>query len=141
MVERNPTVRNQLSSWREAGLSWRQVAGISKPETGESVRQRLADRHLLLRDLLLDTVTELDLTYDAVSQYLDQTERSLPHAQWLDERTGYVLKRYEYAVSQLLEQAISGVTAPSPPRIREVVKPLFVSPPPAKSFLQRLLGG
>jgi hypothetical protein len=123
--------------------SWRDVAGISEPGTsGEAgVRQRLAARHGTLRDLLTDTIAELDLSYYAVSQYLDQGERSMTHKQWLDERTGHVLKRYEYGVAHLVEQAMGSVTTPEQPRIREVVKPVYIAPPPRKSFLQQLFGG
>ncbi len=96
-----------------------------------------------LRDLLLDTIAELDLSYYAVSQYLDQGEgeRSLLHAQLLDERAGSVIRRYEYAVARLLEQEMAGVTSNQQPRIREVVKPIYLAPPARTSWLHRLLFG
>jgi hypothetical protein len=121
--------------------SWRQVAGISEQGTGERVRHRLADRHRLLRQLLLDTIAELDVTYSAVDTYLDNGNRSALHAQCLDERAGSATRRYEYAVSRLLEQAVLSVTAPQEPRIREVVRTVYVAPPPRKSLLRQLLFG
>jgi len=130
-----PDTHNRLSSWR-------QVAGISEPGTGERVRHRLADRHRLLRQLLLDTIAELDVTYYAVNAYFDNGTRSLLHAQLLDERGGAALRRYEYAVARLLEQAMAGVTREEQPRIREVgKKEVSIAPPPRKSLLQQLLFG
>jgi hypothetical protein len=120
--------------------SWRQVAGISEPETGERVRERLARRHRLLRDLLLDTIAELDLSYYAVSQYLDQGERSVPHEEWLDERTAYALGVYERAVAEALRMATRNGLEDLP-REREVVRTVYIAPPPAKSWLHRLLFG
>jgi hypothetical protein len=121
--------------------SWRQVAGISEPATGGIVRHRLADRHRLLRQLLLDTIAELDVTYSAVNAYLDNGNRSALHTQLLDERAGSAARRYEYAVARLLEQAVLSVTTPQEPRIREVVKPIYIAPPPRKSLLRQLLFG
>jgi hypothetical protein len=116
--------------------SWRQVAGISEPGTGESVREHLAEAHRTLRSLLIDTIVELDITYYEVNAYLDSGNRSLLHAQWLDERAGYVLTRHEYAVIHLLEQAMGAVASPQPP----VVKTVYLAPPPPKSWWQRLFG-
>jgi hypothetical protein len=129
-----PEAHNRLSSWR-------QVAGISEPATGGTVRHRLADRHRLLQQLSLDTIAELDVTYSAVDTYLDNGNRSALHAQCLDERAGSATRRYEYAVSRLLEQAVLSVTAPQEPRIREVVRTVYVAPPPRKSLLRQLLFG
>jgi hypothetical protein len=129
-----PDAHNKLSSWRH-------VAGISEPGIGESVRERLADRHRMLRLLLLDTIAELDVTFYAVDAYFTQGERSDLHEQLLNERTGSALRRYEYAVARLLEQAVISVTAPEQPRIREVVKPVYLAPPPRKSWLQQFLCG
>jgi hypothetical protein len=138
--------RQQRGSRPSRLSSWRHVAeGVepprSQPGTGESIRHRLADRHRLLRQLLLDTIAELDVTYSAVDAYLDNGNRSALHTQLLDERAGAATRRYEYAVSRLLEQAVIQVTAPPEPRIREVIKPVYVAPPPAKSLLHKLLFG
>jgi hypothetical protein len=138
---------HKRGSQRESGsqtsrlASWRQVAGISEPGTGERVRQRLADRHGTLRDLLTDTIADLDLTYALLDAHFAAGQRSVLHAQLLHERAGSATRRYEYAVARLLDQAVISVTDPTEPRIREVEKPIYVAPPPAKSWLHKLLFG
>jgi hypothetical protein len=135
-----PERHTQLASWRKEVGGEVSEPPLTQPDKARMVREHLASQHRLFRELLLDTVAELDLSYDAVSQYLDQEERSVPHAQWLDERTGYVLGVYERAVAEALRMATRNGLEDRP-REREVVRTIYLAPPPQKSWFQQLLWG
>jgi hypothetical protein len=138
MPERNHDLKRRLSSWRD-------TAGISEPsplrggEAGE-VRERMRSQNSVLRTLLLDTVAEIDTTLYALDSYLDQGNRSALHEQRLDERTASALHTYERAVARVLDQGI-GAASHDPPREREVIKTVYIQPPPSKPWWKRILGG
>jgi hypothetical protein len=58
----------------------------------------------------------------------------------LDERTGSALYTYERAVARVLERGI-GITLQDLPQEREVVRTVYLSPPPAKPWYKRIFGG
>jgi hypothetical protein len=71
---------------------------------------------------------------------LDQGNRSALHEQRLDERTASALHTYERAVARVLDQGI-GAASHDPPREREVIKTVYIQPPPSKPWWKRILGG
>jgi hypothetical protein len=121
--------------------SWRRSAGVveSSPDTGE-VRQHMRAQNSLLRTLLLDTVAEIDTTLYALDSYFDQGDRSVMHEERLDERTASALYTYERAVARVLEQGI-GNALRDLPKEREVIRTVYLSPPPAKPWYKRIFGG
>jgi cob(I)alamin adenosyltransferase len=95
----------------------------------------------LLRTLLLDTVAEIDTTLDELEDYMDQGNRSALREQRLDERTASALHTYERAVARVLERSISDALRDLP-KEREVIKTVYLSPPPPpKPWYQRIFGG
>ena len=134
MYENNPELQRRLSSWRRS-------AGMveSSPDTGE-VREHMRSQNSVLRTLLLDTVAEIDTTLYAVDDYFDKGDRSVMHEQRLDERTASALYTYERAVARVLERGISDALRDLP-REREVIKHVYLSPPPAKPWWKRIFGG
>jgi hypothetical protein len=130
----NPDLQRRLSSWRRS-------AGVveSSPDTG-AVREHMRSQNSVLRTLLLDTVAEIDTTMYALDSYLDQGERSIVHEQRLEERTASALHTYERAVARVLERGID-ITLRDLPREREVIKHVYLSPPPAKPWWKRIFGG
>jgi hypothetical protein len=130
--------RNRLSSWRsEVGI----IEPSSFPEdNSREVREHMRSQNSVLRTLLLDTVEEIDTTLYALDSYLDQGDRSIVHEQRLDERTGSALHTYERAVARVLERGID-VTLHDLPREREVIKTVYLSPPPSKPWWKRIFGG
>jgi hypothetical protein len=134
MYDNNPELQRRLSSWRRS-------AGVveSSSDTGE-VRKHMRSQNSVLRTLLLDTVEEIDTTLYALNDYLDQGDRSIVHEQRLDERSASALYTYERAVARVLEQGISDALRDLP-REREVIKHVYLSPPPAKPWWQRIFGG
>jgi hypothetical protein len=121
--------------------SWRRNAGVveSSPDTGE-VRAHMRSQHSLLRTLLLDTVEEIDTTLYDLEAYLDHGDRSIIHEQRLDERTASALHTYERAVARVLDRGIDA-TLRDLPREREVIRTVYVQPPPAKPWWKRIFGG
>jgi hypothetical protein len=130
--------RNRLSSWRsEVGI----IEPSSFPEdNSREVRERMRSQNSVLRTLLLDTVAEIDTTMYALDSYLDQGERSIVHEQRLDERSASALHTYERAVARVLDQGI-GAALHDLPREREVIRTVYLSPPPAKPWWKRIFGG
>jgi hypothetical protein len=132
----NPDLQRRLSSWqRSAGVVEPSPAGNTR-----EVREHMRSQNSLLRTLLLDTVAEIDTTLYALDAHLDQGERSVMHEQRLDERTGSALYTYERAVARVLERGI-GITLQDLPQEREVVRTVYLSPPPAKPWYKRIFGG
>ena len=134
MYENNPELQRRLSSWRRS-------TGMveSSPDTG-AVREHMRSQNSVLRTLLLDTVAEIDTTMYALDDYLDQGNRSVMHEQRLDERTASALYTYERAVARVLDRSISDALRDLP-RDREVIKHVYLSPPPAKPWWKRIFGG
>jgi hypothetical protein len=137
-LQRNSDLQRRLSSWRE-------TAGISEPsplrtDNSREVRAHMRGQNSLLRTLLLDTVTEIDTTLYALEVYMDQGNRSELHAQFLDERAAAALHTYERAVARVLERAIGDVPQDLPQE-REVIKTVYIQPPPAKPWWKRIFGG
>jgi hypothetical protein len=138
MPERNHDLKRRLSSWRNtAGIS--DHSPLRGGEAGE-VRERMRSQNSDLRTLLLDTVAEIDTTLYALDDYLDQGNRSALHEQRLDERTASALHTYERAVARVLERDID-VTLRDLPQEREVIKTVYLSPPPSKPWWKRIFGG
>jgi hypothetical protein len=76
-----------------------------------------------------------------LDSYLDHGDhRSVTHEQRLDERTASALYTYERAVARVLERGISDALRDLP-REREVIKHVYLSPPPAKPWWKRIFGG
>ena len=134
MYDNNPELKRRLSTWRRS-------AGVveSSPVTG-AVREHMRSQNSVLRTLLLDTVAEIDTTMYALDDYLDQGDRSVMHEQRLDERTASALYTYERAVAIVLERGID-IALRDLPREREVIKHVYLSPPPAKPWWERIFGG
>jgi hypothetical protein len=134
MYDDNPDLKRRLTSWRRS-------AGVveSSPDTGE-VREHMRSQNSVLRTLLLDTVAEIDTTMYALDNYLDQGDRSVMHEQRLDERATSALYTYERAVARVLERGTSDALRDLP-REREVIKHVYLSPPPAKPWWKRIFGG
>jgi hypothetical protein len=134
MYDNNPELKRRLSSWqRNAGVV------ESSPDTG-AVREHMRSQNSVLRTLLLDTVAEIDTTMYALDSYLDQGDRSAMHEQRLDERTASALYTYERAVARVLDRGID-IALRDLPREREVIKHVYLSPPPAKPWWKRIFGG
>jgi hypothetical protein len=130
--------QNRLSSWRsEVGII---EPSPLRPDNGREVREHMRSQNSLLRDLLLDTVAEIDETLYALDAYMDQGDRSIMHEQRLDERTGSALYTYERAVARVLEQGI-GNALRDLPKEREVIRTVYISPPPPKPWYKRIFGG
>jgi hypothetical protein len=100
----------------------------------------MRSQNSVLRTLLLDTVEEIDTTLYALNDYLDQGDRSIVHEQRLDERSASALYTYERAVARVLEQGISNALQDLP-REREVIRTVYLSPPPPKPWWKRIFGG
>jgi hypothetical protein len=134
MYDNNPELKRRLSSWRRS-------AGVveSSSDTG-AVREHMRSQNSVLRTLLLDTVEEIDTTLYALNDYLDQGDRSIVHEQRLDERSASALYTYERAVARVLEQGISNALQDLP-REREVIRTVYLSPPPPKPWWKRIFGG
>ena len=138
MVDINPELQRRLASWRS-------TAGVAEASVGSGldhgfVRAHMRAQNGLLRALLLDVVSELDTTFSAVADYLDQGKRSPLHEQRLDERTAAALLTYERAVARVLDGGISAALHDLP-REREVIKYIYLQQPRAKGWFQRLFGG
>jgi hypothetical protein len=138
MPKRDPNLQRRLSSWRD-------TAGVVEPspfreDNGRETREHMRSQNSLLRTLLLDTVAEIDTTLDELEDYMDQGDRSIMHEQRLDERTASALHTYERAVARVLEQGI-GDALQDLPREREVVKTVYIQPPPPKPWFKRIFGG
>ena len=130
--------QNRLSSWRsEVGII---DPSPLRPDNGREVREHMRSQNSVLRTLLLDTIAEIDTTMYALDDYLDQGNRSVMHEQRLDERTASALYTYERAVARVLERSISDALRDLP-RDREVIKHVYLSPPPAKPWWKRIFGG
>ena len=134
MYDNNPELQRRLSTWRRS-------AGVveSSPDTG-AVREHMRSQNSVLRTLLLDTVAEIDTTMYALDDYLDQGDRSVMHDQRLDERTASALYTSERAVARVLDRGID-IALRDLPREREVIKHVYLSPPPAKPWWKRIFGG
>ena len=138
MPERDPNLQRRLSSWRDtAGIS--EQSPLRGGEAGE-VQKHMRGQNSLLRTLLLDTVSEIDTTLEELEAYMDQGNRSVLHEQRLDERTASALHTYEQAVARVLAQGITAALQDLP-REREVVKTVYIQPPPPKPWYQRIFGG
>ena|SRR5919106_1284329 len=138
MPERDPNLQRRLSSWRDtAGIS--EQSPLRGGEAGE-VQKHMRGQNSLLRTLLLDTVAEIDTTLDELGAYMDQGNRSNLHEQRLDERTASALHTYERAVARVLERSISDALRDLP-KEREVIRTVYLSPPPAKPWWKRIFGG
>jgi hypothetical protein len=138
-------IENIDANLKERLSSWRNTAGISepsplRPNNGREVRAHMRGQNSLLRTLLLDTVSEIDTTLDELEAYMDQGNRSALHEQFLDERTAAALHTYERAVARVLERAI-GAPLQDLPREREVIKTVYIQPPPPKPWYKRIFGG
>ena len=138
MPERDPNLQRRLSSWRD-------TAGISeqspfREDNGREVREHMRGQNSLLRTLLLDTVAEIDTTLYALDDYMEQGDRSVMHEQRLDERIASALYTYERAVARVLERSISDALRDLS-REREVIKTVYIQPPPPKSWFKRIFGG
>jgi hypothetical protein len=132
---------NNTDSLHRRLSSWRRSAGVveSSSDTG-AVREHMRSQNSVLRTLLLDTVEEIDTTLYALNDYLDQGDRSIVHEQRLDERSASALYTYERAVARVLEQGISNALQDLP-REREVIRTVYLSPPPPKPWWKRIFGG
>jgi hypothetical protein len=132
---------NDTDSLHRRLSSWRRSAGVieSSSDTG-AVREHMRSQNSVLRTLLLDTVEEIDTTLYALNDYLDQGDRSIVHEQRLDERSASALYTYERAVARVLEQGISNALQDLP-REREVIRTVYLSPPPPKPWWKRIFGG
>jgi hypothetical protein len=135
MPKRDPNLQSRLSSWRE-------TAGIIepsplRPNKGREVREHMRSQNSLLHTLLLDTVAEIDTTLYALDDYMEQGDRSIMHEQRLDERTASALHTYEQAVARVLAQGITAALQDLP-REREVVKTVYIKPPPPKPWYKRI---
>src|SRR5687768_8245625 len=138
MPERNRDLQRRLSSWRDiAGIS--DHSPLRGGEAGE-VREHMRSQNSVLRTLLLDTVAEIDTTLYALDNYLDQGDRSTMHEQRLDERSASALHTYELAVAKILDQSI-GAALRDLPREREVIKTVYIQPPPPKPWYKRIFSG
>jgi hypothetical protein len=135
MYDNNPELKRRLSSWQRS-------AGVveSSPDTG-AVREHMRSQNSVLRTLLLETVAEIDTTMYALDSYLDQGDhRSVTHEQRLDERTASALHTYERAVARVLDRGFDA-TLRDLPREREVVKTVYIQPPPPRPWWKRIFVG
>ncbi len=135
MPERDPNLQRRLSSWRD-------TAGVVEPspfrgDNARETREHMRSQNSLLRKLLLDTVSEIDTTLEELEDYMDHGNRSVLHEQRLDERVASALYTYERAVARVLEQSI-GAVLQDLPREREVVKTVYIQPPPPKPWYKRI---